>query len=1254
MNAHTWTAKLLKHWFGIGKKSPIKRRPFSFRPAVEPLEDRLAPAITVAVVGTGGVSDDSGFSAIVSQLNNDTYFNFTATLVSPYQVDTVGELNAYTVVVIGDNGISTNGNQFGAFAPALKTWVLAGGRVVATGWTIYGAGTATGAPVTEINDIIPVNTAGSFGNVGGGSPVVPNGAAHPVTAGVSVFSISSADYIEFPTSTPLVDSGATVLATSSGQPIVVVGSPGLGRAVYLGPIYSGASQYNTAELRSGSADRLLEQAVAWAVGPTLTSVSNNGSVVANAQATVTVNAGNVASFVFDFDNNGTFEVEPQASYQAHHVFSSAGTYVVTAQARDSGNNLATVASLPGLVSWWRGDGNPGDSAAANAGGLVNGTTYATGQVGQAFSFNGVNQSVDFSGRVLAPIGSFAVETWIKTTSLGAFQTIVSEIGNENTAGQYQLRLSNAGRLQFFRRTGSPDQVAFLTTTSSIAPNTWLHVAAVYGGGTDFRLYVNGELAATNFAPTATYGAAATARTRIGVTEGGVEGFNGLIDEVGLYNRALSGQEVRSLYQAGTRGEARNTYLTTSVVVNPAPQVTATTPSLAGGTLTAGTTSMQITFNVPVLNAATASNYELRRAGANGLLGETSGNEDVIVPVSASYNSGTKTATLLFAALPEDVYRLTVKQSITDAAGYALDGDANGVAGGNWVREFVAGGSVAVWGKPPNSVFSLFSPTYFPVSGIIDIADGNSHALFLRSDGTVWASGSNAFGELGDGTFTEHSAPAPVAGLTNVVAIAAGVETSLALRSNGTVWAWGRNLYGQLGDGTTVNRNTPVQVGVITNVVAIATHGYHSLALLSNGTVWAWGYNNSGELGDGTSTNRSTPVQVSGLTGVVAIAGGGIEFSLALKSDGTLRAWGANDYGQLGDGTTTARSTPVSVSGLTGVKGIAAGSAHSLAVLTDGTVRAWGLNNTAQMGDGTAATNRLTPVVVSGLANVRSLSGGQNHSLAVLNDGTAFSWGFNAQGQLGDGTNVQRTTPVQVVGLTDAVKVQAGQVSSFALRGALVQSLSSLAGVNFLVQSNGTGAGQLITGTSNAFDGLNRLQIAGNPFAPTDAPSPSFDNGRTFLTPSQTVAGLSVAREIHVPNTGDQDFARTVDIFYNPSPTTPVITTVKIVGNLGSDAATTSSKPRINGSAPMTPTAAARPRSSITSTGRAASCLALSRSSATTSTGPTTSPFPPIQPCGSPTSRSLTTPGPGPRVTPWHSSPPTPSAARPRRFCRPRN
>jgi len=208
---------------------------------------------------------------------------------------------------------------------------------------------------------------------------------------------------------------------------------------------------------------------------------------------------------------------------------------------------------------------------------------------------------------------------------------------------------------------------------------------------------------------------------------------------------------------------------------------------------------------------------------------------------------------------------------------------------------------------------------------------------------------------------------------------------------------------------------------------------HSLALKSDGTVWAWGYNYNGELGDGTRTIRQTPVQVLNLTNVKAVAGG-YNHNLAIKNDGTVWAWGANHYGQLGDGTTTDRNTPVQVSGLTGVIAVAGGADHSLALKGDGTVWAWGENDSGQLGDGTA-TDRLTPVQVTGLSGVVSIGAGSMHSVALRGDGTVWAWGENNWGQLGDGTStIQKLTPVKVSCPTGIQSIAVGAAFSLALRG----------------------------------------------------------------------------------------------------------------------------------------------------------------------------------------------------------------------------
>lgn len=218
-----------------------------------------------------------------------------------------------------------------------------------------------------------------------------------------------------------------------------------------------------------------------------------------------------------------------------------------------------------------------------------------------------------------------------------------------------------------------------------------------------------------------------------------------------------------------------------------------------------------------------------------------------------------------------------------------------------------------------------------LNGIIAIIAGWSYSLFLKNDGTVWACGRNAEGQLGDGTTIQRNIPVQVTSLSGVISIAAGRDHSLFLKNNNTVWACGGNSNGQLGDGTVIQKNTPVQVSNLTGIVAIAagmgsissfgSPGSHSLFLKNDGTAWACGNNYSGQLGDGTTADKYIPTQVINLTGINAIAAGGSNnpfstgHSLFLRNDGTVWACGANMSGQLGDGTSTNRSTPVQVAGL---------------------------------------------------------------------------------------------------------------------------------------------------------------------------------------------------------------------------------------------------------------------------------------------------------------------------------------------------
>ena len=254
-------------------------------------------------------------------------------------------------------------------------------------------------------------------------------------------------------------------------------------------------------------------------------------------------------------------------------------------------------------------------------------------------------------------------------------------------------------------------------------------------------------------------------------------------------------------------------------------------------------------------------------------------------------------------------------------------------------------------------------------------------------------------------------------------VAAGYYHTLALKSDGTVWAWGDNEYGQLGDGTTTERSAPVHVQLLSGITGIAGGGRHTVALKNDGTVWAWGYNGSGQLGDGSNTDSSTPIPVLSLSGIAAIAAGD-SHTVALKNDGTVWAWGYNGSGQLGDGSNTDSSTPVQVKDpfdpglfLAGVTAIAARGDHTVALMDDVTVWAWGANWSGQLGDGTNSDSSI-PVQALSLTGVTAIAAGYAHTVALENDGSVWAWGANSGGRLGDGTYTDSSTPVQVKDLSD--------------------------------------------------------------------------------------------------------------------------------------------------------------------------------------------------------------------------------------------
>ena len=264
----------------------------------------------------------------------------------------------------------------------------------------------------------------------------------------------------------------------------------------------------------------------------------------------------------------------------------------------------------------------------------------------------------------------------------------------------------------------------------------------------------------------------------------------------------------------------------------------------------------------------------------------------------------------------------------------------------------------------------------------------------------------------------------VSGLTSgVAAISAGELHTCAKLTSGGMKCWGGNGNGQIGDGSTTQRLTPVDVsGLTSGVAAISVGNFHSCARTTGGGMKCWGKNGVGQLGDGSTTQRLTPVDVGGLTSGLIMMAPGLSHSCALTTGGRVKCWGENNsFGRLGDGTSVQRTIPIDISWTTnGSSPIEAGGFHTCALTSSGGAKCWGSNGSGRLGDGTAIT-RTTTVDVSGLTSgVIAISPGGDYTCALTAAGGAKCWGGNGTGQLGDGTTTDHFIAANVSGLTSGV------------------------------------------------------------------------------------------------------------------------------------------------------------------------------------------------------------------------------------------
>ena len=366
--------------------------------------------------------------------------------------------------------------------------------------------------------------------------------------------------------------------------------------------------------------------------------------------------------------------------------------------------------------------------------------------------------------------------------------------------------------------------------------------------------------------------------------------------------------------------------------------------------------------------------------------------------------------------------------------FGISSSATAVAGGrSFMAVLLADGTVRTFGRNNNGQLGVNDTatrqTPVQVFGISSsataVACGNYHTAVLLADGTVRTFGRNSEGQLGVNDTTSRLTPVQVLNITSGTAVACGVFHTAVLLANGTVRTFGYNADGELGDNTTVNKLTPVQVfGISSSATAVACGSTNTAILLTDGTVRAFGFNNVGQLGVNDTTSRLTPVQVFGISSSATAIAGGFYRTIVLLQDGSIRTFGYNNNGQLGINDTTDRLTPVesiTIPARTLAGSVAGGAYHTAVVLRDGTVRTFGRNANGQLGVGDT-TSRLMPVQVIGFSTATAVAGGFVYTAVLLADGTVRTFGNNDSGELGVNDTTSRQTPVTVLNISTATAV----------------------------------------------------------------------------------------------------------------------------------------------------------------------------------------------------------------------------------------
>lgn len=633
------------------------------------------------------------------------------------------------------------------------------------------------------------------------------------------------------------------------------------------------------------------------------------------------------------------------------------------------------------------------------------------------------------------------------TVFAAPQTIVLSSGELPIAYPVTIKGTGANRLTI-QNTAADSRVFLIFTQNSTVNLTGMkitggNISSSGGGG----LFIGGSGTMVNITSCWITGNTTTGNG------GGIRISDGTVN---LTNSTVS-NNTSSRSRGGGGIDSSGTLTVTNSTVS-GNQMTSTNVANGGGMYVDGITT--------IINSTITGNSVGGNNGASGIYRDgVFNNATTIKNTIIAANVGNTSAPDTRGAFTSNGYNLI--GNVGAATGFTGTGDQTGTSGapldplldalanygGTVPTHRLQTGSPAIDNGAPGTRLDqrgVVRPFDNPLIANATSGNGADIGAFELQTSIVKDWGFNQSGQLGLGSFGSQTTPQTVSGFNDITGFGGGFLHSVALRSNGTVATAGNDQYGQLGDGTIGggSRTTFGAVINLTNITAVSGGYQHSLALRPDGTVWAWGSNFNGELGNGANADRATPVQVgAGIaafnTHVVAVSAGSYH-NLALTDDGKVWAWGYNGYGELGDGTTTKRNVPVQVKAVAGgaqlsnVEQISAGEYHSVALKSDGTALVWGYNGDGEVGNGTTNPTGCQCVqypaqtTATLMGTVVQISAGQYHTVAVNTLGDVYAWGDGSVGEIGDGTTTNRSMPVQVgvgvAGFNNIVRVEAHDAS----------------------------------------------------------------------------------------------------------------------------------------------------------------------------------------------------------------------------------